>query len=82
MLKKKVYEGTEEKELEEKINNLIINLEQEDKEIIDIKYSTSCVCDDDNQIYVFSALVMYDNKLIQKYKPKRYEIIEKVEENK
>lgn len=80
MLKIKIYDCEDEKELEQKINNLIIDLDSEDKEIIDIKYQANCSIQDDEQVYIYSALVMYDNKISQQYKPKRYEIVEKVGE--
>ncbi len=80
MLKIKIYDCEDEKELEQKINNLIITLDNEDKEVIDIKYQSNCSIQDDEQVYIYSALVMYDNKTIQQYKPKRYEIVEKVGE--
>lgn len=81
MLKIKVYDCTSEDELETELNLLIEKLDEHNQEIVDIKYSISHFLDEDRgQIYSFSALVMYDNKLTKEYKPKRYEIVEKVEE--
>ena len=81
MLKIKVYDCSSEDELETKLNLLIEELEEHNQEIIDIKYSTSHFLDEDQRlVFSFSALVMYDNKLIKEYKPKRYEIVEKVED--
>ena len=78
MLKIKIYDCEDEKELEQKINNLIIDLDSEDKEILDIKYQANCSIQNDEQVYIYSALIMYDDK---KYTtPKRYEIVEKVKE--
>ena len=78
MLKIKVYECDDEKKLEMKINDLIIDLDNEDKEVIDIKYQASCSIQDDEQVYIYSALIMYDDKKYKQYVPKRFEIVEKV----
>ena len=76
MLKIKVYDCTSEDELETALNLLIEKLDEHNQEIVDIKYSISHFLDEDRrQIYSFSALVMYDNKLTKEYKPKRYEIV-------
>lgn len=81
MVNIKVYDFSSEDELETKINLLAEELEEHNKEIIDIKYSTSHFYDENyGQVISFSALVMYDNKLAKEYKPKRYEIVEKVED--
>ena len=81
MLKIKVYDCTSEDELETELNLLIEKLDEHNQEIVDIKYSISHFLDEDRgQIYSFSALVMYDNKLTKEYRPKRYEIVEKVED--
>lgn len=80
MIKIKVYDFEHEKDLEKQLNDLMNQLEEHDKEVIDIKYSTSHFPDENmEQIYSFSALVMYDDKLNKEYKPKKYEILEKVE---
>lgn len=76
MLKIKVFDCDHEKDLEESINGF---LEDFEGEIIDIKFSTSHFeSEDQEQVFCFSALVMYDNKISKEYKPKKYEIIEKV----
>lgn len=81
MLKIKVYNCYDEDELETKLNLLIDELDELNQEIIDIKYSTNHFLNQyDGQVSCFSALVMYDNKLTKEYKPKRYEIVEKVED--
>ena len=69
-----------ENQLTKDVNNFIEEINRQDKEVIDIKFSTSVGVYEDEQIYCFSALVMYDNKIYEEYKPKRYEIVEKVEE--
>lgn len=81
MLKIKVYDCYSEDELENKLNLLIEELDEHNQEIVDIKYSTSHFLDEEKgQIFSFSALVMYDNKLTKEYKPKRYEVVEKVDD--
>ena len=80
MLKIKVFDCEDENELTDDINDFIKEINNHDKEIVDIKFSTSISVYEDEQIYCFSALVMYDDKIYKEYKPKRYEIVEKVEE--
>jgi hypothetical protein len=56
-MKVKVIDANHEKDLEKKINEAIKNI----KEIIDIKFSNCCMKDKDNdQIYCFSALIIYN----------------------
>ena len=80
MLKIKVYDQETEIDLENKLNNLMKQLDEHEQEVIDIKYSTSCAIDRDEQIYVYSALVMYDDKIVKKNTIKKYEIVEKIGE--
>ncbi len=80
MLKVKVFDCNDEMELTSKINSFIEEISKQDKEVIDIKFSTSVSINDDDQIFCFNALVMYDNKIYKEYKPKKYEIVEKVDE--
>ena len=81
MLKIKVYDCENELDLEKQLNNLMKQLEEHHQEVVDIKYSTSCCCgQDDEQLFIYSALVMYDDKLIEEYHPKIYELAEKVDE--
>lgn len=56
-MKVKVFDCEHENDLETKINEFI-----EDKEIIDIKYQLSIALDKEEQIYCFSAMVIYINK--------------------
>lgn len=75
MLKIEVYDCEHEKDLEKEINCFIEEISKQDKEVIDIKYSTSHFPDENQeQVYSFSALVMYDDKIT-----KKYEILEKVD---
>lgn len=79
MLKIKVYDCESESVLEERLNNLMQKLEEHDQEIIDIKYQVNHSMYGYEQIYIYSALVMYDDKVSKEYKPKRYEILEKID---
>ena len=56
-MKIKIFDESHEKDLEEAINNYI--KEKEIKDIIDIKYSVSASIYGEEQIYCFSALLMY-----------------------
>lgn len=56
-MKVKVFDEENEKDLEEDINNF---LEETDKEIIDIKYQVSCSIYSEEQIYCFSAMIIYN----------------------
>ena len=59
MMKVKVFDEEHEKDLENSINNFI---NENAIEIIDIKLSSSCSVYAEEQIYCFTALVMYENK--------------------
>ena len=52
----KVFDESHEKDLEEDINEFII-----DKNVIDIKYSVAISIIGEEQIYCFTALIMYKN---------------------
>lgn len=54
-MKVKVFDEGHEKDLEDAINKFIL---EEDPEIIDIKFS-SAVAISEEQIYCFSALIVY-----------------------
>ena len=53
-MKVKIFDESHEKDLEEAINNFI-----EDINVIDIKYQVSIGIFAEEQIYCFSALIMY-----------------------
>lgn len=55
-MKVKIFDESHEKDLEEAINNYI---KEEDIEVIDIKFAVSSSIYADEQIYCFSALLMY-----------------------
>lgn len=54
-MKVKVFDESHEKDLEDKINEFL----KENKEIIDIKYQVSISMFSEEQIYCFSAMIMY-----------------------
>ena len=53
-MKVKVFDCEHEKDLEEAINDFI-----QDKELMDIKYSVSVSIFGEEQVYCFSALIVY-----------------------
>lgn len=55
IMKVKVFDESHEKDLEEDINSFLT----EEKELIDIKYSVSTSIFSEEQIYCFSALILY-----------------------
>ena len=52
-----IFDETHEKDLEEDINNFLID--NETIEIIDIKYQVSVSMFSEEQIYCFSAMIIY-----------------------
>lgn len=57
-MKVKVFDESHETDLEKAINDF---LEESEKEIIDIKFSVSASVFGEEQIYCFSALILYKN---------------------
>lgn len=55
-MKVKVFDEENETDLETKINNFIDNV----NEIYDIKYNVAVGISGEDQIYCFSALIMYE----------------------
>lgn len=54
----KVFDANHENDLEKKVNEF---LKKMNGEVIDIKFANSCMRDEDNdQIYCFSALIIYN----------------------
>ena len=53
-MKVKVIDTEHEKDLEEEINDFI-----EDKEVYDIKFSTAVAVSGEDQIFCFSAMIVY-----------------------
>ncbi len=56
IMKVKVIDEAHEKDLEDSINEF---LSSTDNEIVDIKFQTAVSIDHDEQIYCFSALIIY-----------------------
>jgi len=54
-MKVKIFDENHEKDLEEKINGFI-----ENKEVIDIKYQVAIAVSGEDQIYCYSAIIMYN----------------------
>ena len=57
-MKVKIFDEAKEKDLEEQINTFLEELDEE-KEIIDIKYQVSVSIFSEEQIYCFSAMIIY-----------------------
>lgn len=55
-MKVKIFDEENEKDLEKDINDFI---EELDKEVIDIKYQVSCSIYSEEQIFCFSAMIIY-----------------------
>ncbi len=55
-MKVKIFDEENEKDLEKDINDFI---EESEKEIIDIKYQVSSSIYSEEQIYCFSAMIIY-----------------------
>jgi len=60
IMKVAIFDETHEKDLEEDINNFL--LENEDIEVIDIKYQVSTSIYSEEQIYCFSSMIIYLEK--------------------
>ena len=58
-MKVKIFDESHEKDLEFAMNDFLSNLE---KDLIDIKYSVAISTCGEEQIYCFSALVLYEQK--------------------
>ena len=57
-MKVKCFDEAHERDLEQKINGFLSSL---DADIIDIKYAVSASIFGEEQIYCFSALILYKN---------------------
>lgn len=58
-MKVKIFDESHEKDLEEKINCFLEDLDEE-REIVDIKYEVSISIFSEEQIYCFSAMIIYN----------------------
>ncbi len=61
-MKVKVFDESHEKDLENDINNFI---KENNVEVFDIKFSVSVSMFSEEQIYCFSALVMYTEEKVK-----------------
>jgi len=57
-MKVKIFDFEDEKDLEDAVNSFI----SEDMDLIDIKYQVSSSIYSEEQIYCFSAMIVYSNK--------------------
>ena len=57
-MKVKVFDEMHEKDLEKSVNDFLDELDYEDK--VDIKYQVSISMFGDEQIYCFSAMIIYN----------------------
>lgn len=57
-MKVKIFDYESEKDLEEEMNDFI----DADIEVIDIKYQVSCSIYSEEQVFCFSAMIMYKEK--------------------
>lgn len=57
----KIFDEMHEKDLEESINSFLGSLNESD-EVIDIKYEVSIAMFSEEQIYCFSAMIVYMTK--------------------
>ena len=57
MVKVKIFDESHERDLESKVNSFLSLLEG--KEVIDIKYKVAVAMFSDEQIYCFSAMILY-----------------------
>ena len=55
-MKVKIFDENHEKDLEQDINNF---LSETDKEIVDIKFQTAISIFSEEQVYCFSAMIIY-----------------------
>lgn len=55
-MKVKIFDEAHEADLEEKVNSYLSNLENE---LIEIKYQVSISISGEDQIYCFSAMIIY-----------------------
>lgn len=55
-MKVKIFDESHEKDLEERINDF---LDEKDVDVVDIKYQVSTSISGEDQIYCFSAMIIY-----------------------
>ena len=55
-MKVKIFDESHEKDLEERINEFLL---ENDVDVVDIKYEVSSSISGEDQIYCFSAMIIY-----------------------
>lgn len=60
MIQVQIYDEEHEEDLMDQINGFLQN--EEFGELIDIKFSTAVCCDGPDQLYCFSAMIIYCDK--------------------
>ena len=58
MMKVKIIDESHEKDLEEQVNNFLSTIEGE---VIDIKFQTSIAIFGEEQVYCFTAMIIYNS---------------------
>ena len=59
MLQVKIFDESHEKDLERSVNNFLIN---NNYDIIDIQFRTAISIFSEEQVYCFSAMILYKNE--------------------
>lgn len=59
MLRVKVFDENHERDLENSINSFLSTI---DYEVVDIKFNVSCSMFAQEQLFCFSAMIIYDTK--------------------
>lgn len=62
-MKVKLFDEAHEKDLESSINDFLV--QNEDIEVVDIKFDVSCSMFGEEQIYCFSAMLLYRKSKIE-----------------
>lgn len=57
MIKVKVFDEQHEQDLEEAVNEFLKRIHESD--VVDIQYSVAATCAQSEQIYCFSAMIIY-----------------------
>ncbi len=57
MVQIRVFDEEHERDLEDAVNTFLKGLS--DRDVIDIKYQVGCITDEEEQIYCFSAMVIF-----------------------
>lgn len=60
LIQVQVFDEEHEEDLSDTVNEFLATLTEE--EVLDIKFSTAICCDNTEQLYCFSAMVLYRDK--------------------